>query len=173
MTFERPIFFWLLLLLPVLWFMARRQRGSSRVSFAMKAVVYAVLVAALAGPRADLPVRHVAVTLLADTSASMPSESIQQSQALLRDLDRSSSNSDLQLITFARDAQLHVVSSDPQKAAISDSAVSAAGMDTDIESAIDLALSTFPREGARRIALVSDGNQTRGDAVAAALRARA
>jgi uncharacterized membrane protein/uncharacterized protein YegL len=173
MTFDRPIFFLLLLLLPVLWFWVRRQQGSSRVSFAMKALVYVLLVTALAGPRAQLPLRHVAVTLLADTSASMPRESIEQSQALLRDLDKASSSADLRLIMFAGDAQLHAVPSDPQKVAIPDSRVPAEGMETDVEGAIDLALSTFPREGARRIVLVSDGNQTRGDALAAALRARA
>jgi Ca-activated chloride channel homolog len=173
MTFDRPMFFLLLFLLPVLWIWARKKRGTSRVSFALKAIVYSVLVAALAGPRAQLPVRHIAVTLIADTSDSMPRESIGQSQALLRDLDSASSNADLRLITFAGDAQLRSVPADPQKATISDDAVPTAGMETDVEGPIDLALSTFPKQGARRILLVTDGNQTRGDALAAALRARA
>jgi uncharacterized protein YegL len=173
MTFDRPIFFLLLLAVPALWIWARKKRGTSRISFALKAIVYAVLVAALAGPRAQLPFRHIAVTLLADTSASMPRESIEQSQALLHDLDRANSSADLRLITFAADAQSHNVPADPQKVVISDDAVPAAGMETDVEGAIDLALSTFPKQGAKRILLVSDGNQTRGDALAAALRARA
>jgi Ca-activated chloride channel homolog len=173
MTFDRPMLFLLLLALPVLWAWARNRRGTSHTSFAIKAVIYAILVAALAGPRAQLPVRHVAVTLLADTSASMPRESIAQSQSILRDLDRANSNADLRLITFAGDAQLSEVPPDPQKVSISDNAVPAAGMETDVENAIDLALSTFPKQGARRILLVTDGNQTRGDALAAALRARA
>jgi secreted protein with Ig-like and vWFA domain len=173
MTFDRPTFFLLLLLLPFLWIWARKKSGTSRISFAVKSLVYALLVAALAGPRAQLPVRHVSVTLLADTSASMPRESIEQSQALLRELDGANSNADLRLITFAGDAQSHSVPADPQKVVIADNAVTAAGMDTDVEGAIDLALSGFPKQGARRILLVSDGNQTRGDALAAALRARA
>jgi Ca-activated chloride channel family protein len=170
-TFERPIFFLLLLVLPVLWIWARHKRGTSRVSFLLKSTVFALLVAAMAGPHAQLPERHLAVTLVADTSASMPKESIEQSQQLMRDLDRANSNADLRLITFAGGAQVQDVPSDPQKVTISDTA--AAGMETDIEGAIDLALSTFPKEGARRIVLVSDGNQTHGDALAAALRARA
>jgi Ca-activated chloride channel homolog len=173
MSFDRPIFFLLLLVLPVLWIWARNKRGSARISFGLKAIAYALLVAALAGPRAQLPVRHVAVTLIADTSASMPRESIQESQSLLRDLDRANSGADLRLVTFAGEAQLRNVPSDPSKALISDNAVPSTGMDTDIEGAIDLALSTFPKQGARRILLVSDGNQTRGDALAAAIRARA
>lgn len=172
MTFDRPIFFLLLLFLPALWIWARNRRGTSRISFALKAIVFVLLVTALAGPRAQLPVRHVAVTVVADTSASMPRESIQQSQTLLQNLDRENSNADLRLVTFAGDAQLRDVPSDPQKATISDNATPSA-MDTDIESAIDLALSEFPKQGARRILLVTDGNQTRGDALAAAIRARA
>ncbi|HTZ75401.1 MAG TPA: VWA domain-containing protein [Candidatus Aquilonibacter sp.] len=173
MTFDRPIFFLLLLALPVLWIWARKKRGKSRASFALKAAVCALLVAALAGPRSQLPFHHVSIAVLADTSASMPRESIADAQALLRNLDRANSNADLRLITFAGDAQLRAVPNDPQKVAIPENAVPAAGMETDIEGAMDLALSTFPNQGARRILLVSDGNQTRGDALAAALRARA
>jgi Ca-activated chloride channel homolog len=173
MTFDRPTFFLLLLFLPVLWIWARKKRGTLHISFALKSLVYALLVAALAGPRAQLPVRHVAVTLLADTSASMPRESIAQSQALLRDLDRANSSAELRLITFAGEAQLRDVPADPEKVVISDNAEPAAGMETDLEGAIHLALSTFPKQGARRVLLVSDGNETRGDALAAALRARA
>ena len=173
MSFDRPIFFLLLLALPILWVWARNKRGSARISFALKAIVYTLLVAALAGPRGQLPVRHVAVTVIADTSASMPRESIQQSQSLLRDLDRASSGADLRLVTFAGEAQMHEVPADSSKVAIPDTAEPSIGMETDIESAVDLALSTFPKQGARRILLVSDGNQTRGDALAAAIRARA
>jgi uncharacterized membrane protein/uncharacterized protein YegL len=103
----------------------------------------------------------------------MPRESIERSQAIMQGLDQANSGADLRLITFAADAQLRGVAADAQKVAISEGAFSAGGMDTNVESAIDLALSTFPREGARRILLVSDGNQTHGDALAAALRARA
>jgi len=45
-------------------------------------------------------------------------------------------------------------------------------MSTDIEGAMQLALSTFPVQGARRILLISDGNENRGHALTAALRAR-
>jgi Ca-activated chloride channel family protein len=44
---------------------------------------------------------------------------------------------------------------------------------TDIGAAIKLAMSAFPREGARRIVLLSDGNENRGGAREAAQQARA
>ena len=45
-------------------------------------------------------------------------------------------------------------------------------MATDIEGSLQLALSTFPQQGARRIVLVSDGNETQGHALTEAIRAR-
>ncbi len=44
---------------------------------------------------------------------------------------------------------------------------------TDIGAAIKLALAAFPREGAKRIVLLSDGNENQGNAREAAQRARA
>ena len=44
---------------------------------------------------------------------------------------------------------------------------------TDIGAAIKLALAAFPREGAKRIVLLTDGNETQGSAREAAQRARA
>ena len=42
-----------------------------------------------------------------------------------------------------------------------------------MEAALQLALDTFPFEGAWRVLLISDGNENRGNALSAALRARA
>jgi Ca-activated chloride channel family protein len=171
--FDRPEFFWLLLVLPFLWLWARQKPGSPQISFALKAIVFAILVAVLAGPRAQLPERNMAVTVVADASASMPRESLQQSSGVLRDLASAKSDAELRLVTFAGDAQLQPVPDDPQKMGIADNAMPASAMETNVEGAIDLALSSLPPVGARRIVLVTDGNQTRGDALAAALRARA
>src|SRR5262249_34282427 len=46
------------------------------------------------------------------------------------------------------------------------------GMGTNIEDALQLALDTFPSQGARRILLISDGNENHGHALTEALRAR-
>jgi uncharacterized membrane protein len=51
--------------------------------------------------------------------------------------------------------------------------VSADSRATDIGAAIRLALAGFPREGGKRIVLLSDGNENQGDAREAARRARA
>jgi hypothetical protein len=86
MAFDRPIFFLLLLGLPAGWIWARRQAPNAQISFALKALAYAALVIALAGPRMDLPIHRLAVTVLADTSASMPRQSIQRSEKLMSEI---------------------------------------------------------------------------------------
>ena len=46
------------------------------------------------------------------------------------------------------------------------------GGQTNLAEALAFALASFPRDGAHRVVLLTDGNETRGDAVAEALQAR-
>src|ERR1700722_17481945 len=101
MTFERPIFLVLLLLLPVMYLWLRKTPGSTRGVLILKCAVFAVLIVSLADPWANLAGRKLAITVLVDTSASMTQESIQRSQEVVRDLIRRNSTADLRLITFA------------------------------------------------------------------------
>src|SRR4029077_19704197 len=48
-----------------------------------------------------------------------------------------------------------------------------AGENTDLGAAVKLALATFPEDTARRIVLLSDGNENRGNAIEQALAAKA
>ena len=172
MTFDRPIFLILLGLLPVLWWWMRRAPGASRACLALKCAAFAVLVIALADPWAPMRVVKLAVTVLMDTSASMPRESLQHGEAMLRDLVRKNSGADLRLITFAARPNLRTVPPQADKVSIPEGVDPKEGMATDIEAAMQLALSTFPAQGARRILLISDGNENRGHALTEALRAR-
>jgi Mg-chelatase subunit ChlD/uncharacterized membrane protein len=117
-------------------------------------------------------VEKLAVTVLMDTSASMPRESLQHGEGMLRDLVRKKSGADLRLITFAERPTLRSVPEQPDKVSIPEGVDPKEGMATDIEGAMQLALSTFPAQGARRILLISDGNENRGHALTEALRAR-
>jgi Ca-activated chloride channel homolog len=172
MTFERPIFFLLLLLLPVVWLLMRKSPGSSRACLVLKGIVFIVVVIALADPWAAILVQKLAVTVLMDTSASMPRESVERGQAILRDLVKKKSGAELQLITFADSAKLQPVAAKAENVTIPQALDANGGMATDIEGSMQLALSTFPQRGARRIVLVSDGNETQGHALSEAIRAR-
>src|ERR1039457_5955546 len=172
MIFDQPIFFLLLALLPVLWIWMRRAPGASPTCLALKCAAYAALVIALADPWAAMRVEKLAITVMIDTSASMPRESLQRGEAMLRDLVRKNSGADLRLITFAEHPKLQAVPAQADKVSIPQGVDPKEGMVTNVEEALQLALSTFPSEGTRRILLISDGNENRGNALTEALRAR-
>jgi Ca-activated chloride channel family protein len=171
-TFDQPIFLVLLALLPLLWWRMRKVPGASSACLALKCAVFAVLAIALADPWASMRMQKLAVTVLVDTSASMPRESLLHGEAMLRDLVRKNSGAGLRLITFAERPNLRPVPQQADQVSIPEGVDPKEGMSTDIEGAMQLALSTFPAEGARRILLISDGNENRGHALTAALRAR-
>jgi len=171
-TFDQPIFLLLLGLLPVFWWWMRKAPGASRTCLVLKCAAFAALAIALADPWAPLRVQKLAVTVLVDTSASMPRESLQHGEAMLRDLVRKKSGADLRLITFAEHPNLRSVPQQADKVIIPEGVDPKEGMATDIEDALQLALSTFPAQGARRILLITDGNENRGHALTEALRAR-
>src|SRR5258706_3927110 len=159
-------------LLPILWWWMRKAPGASRACLALKCAAFAALAIALADPWAPMRVEKLAVTVLMDTSASMPRESLQHGEGMLRDLVRKKSGADLRLITFAERPTLRSVPEQADKVSIPEGVDPKEGMATDIEGAMQLALSTFPAQGARRILLISDGNENRGHALTEALRAR-
>jgi Ca-activated chloride channel family protein len=150
----------------------RKVPGASSACLALKCAVFAVLAIALADPWAPMRIEKLAVTVLLDTSASMPRESLQHGEAMLRDLVRKNSGAGLRLITFAERPNLRPVPQQADQVSIPEGVDPKEGMSTDIEGALQLALSTFPAQGARRMLLISDGNENRGHALTAALRAR-
>jgi len=159
-------------LLPVLWVWMRRAPGASHVCLALKCAAFGALAIALADPWAAMRVERLAVTVLVDTSASMPLESVQRGEAMLRDLVRKNSGAELRLITFAEHPNLQAVPAQADQVSIPHGVDPKEGMATNLEDALQLALSTFPAQGARRILLISDGNENRGHALTEALRAR-
>src|ERR1700722_9402029 len=119
MIFHRPLFLLLLLALPFIWLRFRRIANISRASLILKGVVFAVLVIALADPWAQMLTQRLAITVLIDTSASMPRQSIESGQALLRDLVRKNSGAELRLITFAEHPHFQDLPKDANKVTIS------------------------------------------------------
>jgi Ca-activated chloride channel family protein len=171
-TFGQPIFLVLVGLLPVLWVWMRRAPGASPACLALKCAAFTALVIALADPWAAMRVQRLAVTVLMDTSASMPLESVNRGEAMLRDLVRKNSDAELRLITFAEHPNLRGVPAQADQVSIPRGVDPKEGMATNVEEALQLAVSTFPTQGARRILLITDGNENRGHALTEALRAR-
>jgi len=171
-TFSDPLY--LLLLLPALGWMAycaRHMRGMTRerriVAIALRTMVLVLLVLALAGLQTRQTNRALATAFVLDKSASMagpPEHSaeqfVRQSLNALGPTDRAG------LVVFGKDpvidtdtGSLHSLGSiyanpDPSS--------------TNIAAAIRLASATLPDGYSKRLVLLSDGNETSGDAAEAA-----
>jgi Ca-activated chloride channel homolog len=172
MTLHHPMFLLLLLLLPVAWRYWRSTPGSSRLSFLLKCAASAGLVIALADPWLWLPVRKLAVTMVLDTSASMSKESVLKGESLFHDLVRKNWGAELRLITVSDRSHLYSETQGNPASPAASSSTPGVEPVSDLESGLQLALSTLPQPGAGRVLLYSDGQENRGHALNAALRAR-
>ena len=160
MSFDQPIFLLLLGLLPVLWLWMRKAPGASTPCLALKCAAFAAMVIALADLSAPMRVEKLAVTVLMDTSASMPRESLQHGQAMLRDLVRKNSGADLRLITFGEHPSLLAVPAQADKVVIPEGIDPKEGMATNIEDVhCNLPSAHFHRTERVGILLISDGNE--------------
>ncbi len=165
-----------LLLLPVLILVVhcgRRRVGTRwRIATALRVATIALLIGALAGPVVRVRASGTDVVFVVDRSLSIPADGRRAEAAFLADaLARMHPDDRAAIVTFAGQPLLrapleaHLAAGDPGTAPESDA--------TDIGAALDLALRILPADGARRIVLLSDGAETRGDAEAAARAASA
>ncbi len=166
--FEYPTALWLLLLAPVLvamaWF-TRRRIGRGRLIGAtlVRLLLLAVLVSALAGLSHRKLVDDVGVVFVIDRSASVSDEGRRNAVGFVQDALQFMEEGDKAgVVVFGADAfveremadriEFHAVETDP-------------GIhQTDIAAGLRLAQATLPADTAHRIILLSDGEETRGDA---------
>ena len=177
-TFVEPWYLLGLLLLPGLVFLfARAKRGKRPSALVLRMVVVGLAVLALARPRWIDEIDRLGVAVLLDVSRSVPPE---KRDAVLKRIERWFADlppgDDASLILFAerpsvekpfgalRDRQ-----SDAGFGARLDRLESRlVTSHSNLAGAVEFAESTFPPDCAKRIVLISDGNQTKGDLEAAA-----
>jgi Mg-chelatase subunit ChlD len=139
---------------------------------ALRAVVILLIIGGLSGAGVRRTTDHLNVLFLLDTSDSILPENRVKAWRYVQEAIRAARKGDRYgLIAIGGAPALEVqVGTDPFPAR-SPQAADTRG--TDIAGAIKLALAAFPREGAKRIVLLSDGNENQGNARDAAQRARA
>ncbi|MFN7016212.1 MAG: glutamine amidotransferase [Fimbriimonadales bacterium] len=172
MRFTEPLY---LLLLPVLWgwiwWTGRRLLGVSRarrrVILALRMLLVLLIVLALAGWQGVQSLRSVCTIFVVDQSASVSDAGRQMAREYLQQALRSAPDDALTgLVVFGAEPMVDHLPAPRKELGSLYAKPNPDG--TDIAGALRLATAMFPDGYARRIVLLTDGNETHGDAHAAA-----
>lgn len=169
MQFADPHYLLLLLAVAWIWVPAWRARGPARRTAAAHAFIALLLVLGLSGLRISGGRASMTVMFALDRSDSM-STVASLSRGLIDRLTVGMRASDrMAVLSFGGDA---ILDRRPgPRAAVTALASRPAAGSTDIETALRVARAALPTGGVRRIVLMSDGQETSGDALAEAGRA--
>lgn len=172
LSFERPWAVALLVLVLLVPALGRRRSGIRwRAATALRTITLALLVLALSGPLIRVPVTAVNVVFALDRSLSIAPGARRVQDAFVRDaVERMRPQDRAGVVVFAGRALMRVPAD--ARPAVEDFGLPPDADATDIGSAIELAARMLPNEGVRRVVLLSDGAENRGDAAAAARAAR-
>lgn len=177
MRLLEPGYLWLLppLLIGV-WWGWRRLLGVSRARkgfiLALRLTLVALLVLILAGPQISQSHRGTCVVFALDMSDSIPDSGKQYAKEYLqRALEHLSEEDQVALVGFGREALVDFTPTHTRQLPTIYSKPDPTG--SNLASAIRLASALFPDGKHRRIVLLSDGNETEGNARDAAVSAGA
>ena len=172
----QPAYLFLLLLIPLIWYTAKDVRvlgyGRKTLALILRTLVLVLIILSLAEIELSDQGEHLTVFFAIDRSSSIPSDEqefglsyVQQQLGLLPEGDEA------RILFFGKDAAIQDRPGENVDLRDYQPMINTEG--TDIEGAIGLAMAAFPQGTQRRIVLITDGNQTQGDAVSAIRRARA
>ena len=168
--FERPLLLWLLLASPLIAWPGvdamRRRFGAGCGSTLARLLCFGAVVFTLAGLR--IPVRGSAarmtmVVALDESRSIAPDQQAWMMRTVAELRHRLDPRDQLAVIGFGRDAQILAPPSDPRL--VNPRAVAVDGGATDIGGALATAAGVFADKNEKRILLLSDGNETQGNAL--------
>ena len=170
MIFERA---WCLLLapLPFLWMWRQWSSVTRKRALVLKAVCFALIALALASPVMSVNETKVALTVLADTSASVPEKDLERATSLAAALQRARGRNEMTVLPFARGVRPLTAAEQTGGLRLRATA-GAAGRATNLEAALRDAVAASPEGLVPRIALISDGNENEGSVTRALWQAR-
>jgi Mg-chelatase subunit ChlD len=175
LVFNSPWFLVLLAIVPLLWWtgrttMAAMGRLRALLAFGLRALVVAVFVLALAETQTRQTSRAVSVVYLLDQSLSIPAaERHAMFQHVVRAVEthRQAARGDrVGIIVFGREATVEVPVVEDDLAWLRPRGGHRPRLAeaTNLASALKLAQSILPADGARRVLIVTDGNENLGTA---------
>ena len=171
-TFERPGYLLLLGLLPLLVFFGIRSLSGlgpvrQTLAIALRGIILALVITALAEMQLVQTASRLSVLFAIDHSRSIPQERVQRIRAYVDRVIREKPSDDLAgVIYFSKTAQLEIPPSSYLELHPPEGEHDR--LHTDLSAAIKLAQASFPEDTMKRILLISDGNETRGAALAEA-----
>lgn len=137
------------------------------MSALLRGGVLILVVLALAGPEVSTLVPGVNVLYLLDVSDSMDLRARERGLEAIRIMSTEAETGDLSAWgVFGRDLRMERSFDDEMEAGVPESITD--GRSTDLEQALVSAMGIFPDRGEKRIVLLTDGIETRGDALSAA-----
>ena len=177
--FGAPWYLLLLLLLPFLYFSSRQSlTGLSptrrRFALFLRVTVFVFLVLALSELRFLKANQSLTVVFVLDRSESVPAEQREAARRYVvgKALERDPALDDrVGVVTFGKRAGIEWIPK-TEDLDIESFLTLIEPQGTDISAAIRLAAAAFPEESAKRIVLLSDGNQNRGDVLEEVRNAR-
>ena len=167
-SFDRPEWLWLLLAIPVIALASWRSlRGLDRhqriVELALRSLVIVLLALALAHIQYVKKNDHIAVMFVVDKSHSVPESLREEVEAYIRQTAEQADPEDrVGIIGFDGRADVDLIPSRGGATAFGFS-MAVQPDRTDVAGGVRLALATFPAGYARRIVILTDGNQNAGD----------
>jgi len=167
--FANPLALALLVLVAyVLWTSRRTLSGFSRLrqyfSTATRAAVVVLVVLALAEIQIVSENKNLCVMFALDASDSIPASALSDALAFVNDQAQNARASDLAgVVVFGKESEIEA--SPAERLALPKLQSIIEGQSTDLAGAIRLATACFPQGYSRRLVLVTDGNENRGNAL--------
>ena len=172
-----------LVLLPILGFLvyywSRKSlsglgRWRRRLAITARFVVLSLIILALAEPQIVWRNDRLTTLYMVDLSQSVPRDKIEPMLNFVRQstLEHRQAEDLAGMVVFSKNARVEVPPA-PSEIRFLGVESSLDTDNTDLAGALKLAMGSFPEDSARRIVLISDGNQNRGNAFEQALQAKA
>src|SRR5260370_8592929 len=172
--FERPELLYLLLAMPLavapgLMAVRAGRRAAGAGAAALRASLFVILVALLAGLRLPLktPAQRMSVVVAMDASHSIAPDQFQWMRQQMEALRAAMSPRDrLAVLEFGRSTHLLAPLGDPRLVRVDPSRIGTDPGGTDIAGGLTTPLNLLPPPDQQRIMLLTDGNETDGSATA-------
>lgn len=172
-SFDQPLWLTALLLLPAFWWVGQRYSlvflapERRRLVFALRSLLLIALIFALAGFHLVMANTANCTLFIIDASHSMPRPDRERALKMVNDATQAMQGRDrVGVLTIGAEARLAFEPAEKGKVAC-DLTVRD-GSQSNLARGITAALSYFPEDTARRIVLITDGNETIGSSLDAA-----